>query len=163
MAESELLRQWFAAGGAAVRYETIALSHPAFSKTHYLVNGHQSITATLEDDETVIDWQPLAMQLRLPEKGVQGRESLQITLDGVSREILQELEAQADAPRQPITLVYREYLDSDLSGPQDIRTLTLRNPRCNARQVTAEASFLDAINTPFPRINYTSSSHPWLL
>jgi len=160
--ESPLLRQWFAAGGAAVRYETIQLKHPAFSQDYYLINGTDALTAQLETGD-MIDWQPIAMQLKLPEKGVQGRESLQITIDGVSRDILLELEAQAEGGRAPIQLVYREYLDSDLKGPQDVRRLTLRNPRCNASRVTAEASFLDAVNAPFPRINYTSISHPWLL
>lgn len=162
MAESELLRQWFAAGGAAVRYETIQLSHPSFSQPHYLVQGTDALTAALETGEQ-IEWRPIAMQIQLPEKGVQGRESMRITIDGVGREVLTELEAQADGPRAAIELIYREYLDSDLSGPQDIRRLTLRNPRCSATRVTAEASFLDAINTPFPRTLYTSISHPWLV
>lgn len=160
--ESPLLRQWFAAGGAAVRYETIQLTHPSFQRSYYLINSTESITAALETGESIV-WEPIAMQLKLPEKGVQGRESLQISIDGVSRDILQELEAQANGGRAPIELVYREYLDSDLSGPQDIRRLTLRNPRCNTTRITAEANFLDAVNAPFPRINYTSISHPWLL
>lgn len=160
--ESPLLRQWFAAGGAAVRYETIQLSHPSFQRPYYLINGNEPLTATLETGDSV-EWEPIAMQLKLPEKGVQGRESLQISIDGISRDILLELEAQANGARAPIELVYREYLDTDLSGPQDIRRLTLRNPRCNASRITAEASFLDAVNAPFPRINYTSTSHPWLL
>lgn len=162
MAESELLRQWFAEGGAAVRYETVELRHPAFSQSHYLLTGdHEAVTATLETGQQVA-FLPAALQVRLPEKGVQGRESMQVTLDGISRDVLLELERQAVAARAPITLVYREYLDSDLSQPQDIRTFTLRNPRCNGNRITAEASFLDAINIPFPRVNYTSQSHPGL-
>lgn len=162
MAESELLRGWFAEGGTAVRYQTAELQHPAFTKPHYLLTGdHKAVRAKLENG-TEVTFEPAALQVQLPEKGVKGREAMRVTLGGISRDVLIELERQAVAARAPITLIYREYLDSDLSGPQDVRKFTLRNPVCSSGRITAEASFVDPINIPFPRIHYNTRTHPGL-
>ncbi len=164
MAESQLLKQWFAEGGAAVRYCTLELRCPDFSQTHYLVSAMPDsgpLQAQLEDS-TPVEFIPSPISMRLPEQGVQGRESLQVTLDGVSRDVLLELERNANGAHAPITAVYREYLDSDLTGPQDIRELTLRNPSVSSNRVTAECTYSQPINLPFPRTKYTSLTHPGL-
>lgn len=152
-----------------LRYETLELIHPAFvdadgnPSSHRLVNHRlDPLTVTLETGAQAT-FLPGAFAVRLPEKGVQGRQDMQITLDGVSREVVRQLERAADADRAPIIARFREYAETDLTEPGLMHELTVISPKVTPTRVTATAVFVDPINLSFPRILYTTDTHPSLV
>lgn len=89
---------------------------------------------------------PGANETALPE--------VEISLDNVSREIGQYLDAAA-GERATLELTYREYLASDLLAPQFILNgLSVSKVRSNIFRVIGSASFVDLLNSSFPKKLY---------
>lgn len=165
-----LAEVWAANPVGVVRIVTLELKHSAFvdkegnSSSIRLVNGRfDPITVTLETGAQAT-FQPGVFKAKLPKKGSTGQRSIALELDGASREVVRQLERVADAPREPIRAVLREYAPGDLSAPGQVHdNLTLVRPRVGPNRVTASAVFNDSINKAFPSILYTTATHPGLI
>jgi hypothetical protein len=152
-----------------IYYITIELSHSAFAPTvHRLVQGFQNLQATLEDDAPYnageeVTFIGSAFKLSIPEKSVKGRQDLTCTIYGASFEIIEQLELQAKANREPVKITFREFESGDLSAPasQPI-TMTVLNPTAGPDSVSFSATFADVINKQFPSIFYKLETHPGL-
>jgi hypothetical protein len=150
-------------------YITIELSHSAFSpNVHRLVQGFTDLQATLEVDAPYnaseeVTFSKAAFKLSIPEKSVKGRQDLTCTIYGASYEIIQQLELQAKANREPVKITFREFESGDLTAPasQPI-TMTVLNPAAAADSVSFSATFADVINKQFPSIFYKLDTHPGL-
>ncbi len=114
-----LVEYYFGATKDVVRFETIEISHPDFSKTHFLVANHyDGLTATLEDGR-VIDFEHVPM--RVPKVGVSENldQTLLIELGDVGEIAAKEdanIEAAGGFGRLPDVII-REFRSDDLSGP----------------------------------------------
>ena len=152
-----------------IYYITIELSHSAFvPQVHRLVQGFQNLEATLEADAPfnggeLVTFSAAAFKISIPEKSVKGRQDLTCTIFGASYEIIEQLELQAKANREPVKITFREFESGDLSAPASVPiTMTVLNPTAASDSVSFSATFADVINKQFPSIFYKLETHPGL-
>lgn len=170
-----LLDQIFAANPRdKIYYLTLEFNHSAFRDdannptSIRLVKGFSSLTATLEasapkNPSTAVTFQPCAFDIKIPVKDVSGQHDMQIVIDAASGEITRQLERVIAAPREPIQVIFREFVSSDLSAPQSTPVkMVAANPQVTAKRMTVTATFADLINKSFPSIRYTLQTHPGL-
>lgn len=158
----------------AIYYITLEFLHSAFRNAEgdpasiRLVQGFDALVATLEDDAPqdggeAVTFQPCALAVKLPAKDVSGRHDMDISIDAASGEIIDQLERVAAAPREPIRVIFREFVSSDLSGPQSTPLrMIASSPQVAAARATVRASFADLVNKAFPSEVYKLSTHPGL-
>lgn len=151
-------------------YVTIEISHSSFSPVNPLryVQGYNDLTAYIEagapyDAGNEVTFLSGAFELRAPEKGVKGKQTLTCTLYGPSFDIVEQLELQSVSNREAIKLIYRIYESGDLTSPaSDAIELTISNPVVSGNSVSFSASFADVVNKQFPSVFYKLSTHPGL-
>lgn len=161
---SQAIKEAYASAPAdVVTYDTIELSHPAFTQPIYVVNDWADLTATLETGAPVT-FIRFAFRLVRPEVTPTGVPQLTLEIDNVSRDILVNVQA-AMASTDKVTLRYRQYLSTDLSGPQNDPPLemTITSIRADVFKVTATAGFGDVNNKRFPNREYTAEEWPGLV
>lgn len=146
-----------------VIYHTIEINHPAFSSPIYVVNDWDDLNASLENGSPAT-FVRFAFRLVKPEVSATGVPTVTLEIDNVSREILANIQLAMQSTAL-ITMTYREYLSSDLSGPQNNPPLTmeLSNIKADVFKVTASASFGDLNNKRFPPREYTAEDFPGLV
>lgn len=155
--------------------DTIELIHPAFVDADgpvavRVVNDHSPLVATLEADaplnpgETVEFASCYFQFTRPPESESASLPEVEVRVDNVSRVLIPYLDL-AKTSRVPITLIWRPYLTSDLTGPHmnPPLTLTLRNVGGDMNSLTARAGFTDLANRRFPSMDYTPRTFPGLV
>lgn len=152
-----------------VIYHTLEIRHPAFTQPIRVVRDQDDLTAILEatapvDAGIAVTFVGFAFDLIKPEVSPTGVPQCVIEIDNVSREILANIEL-AMSGIDPIEVTYREYLASDLLGPQNDppMTLTLSGITADVFKVRAVASFPDINNRKFPREDYTAERFPGLV
>jgi len=132
------------------------------------VQGFTALTATLESNapknpSTAVVFQPAAFDVKLPTKDGSGRHDMNIVIDAASGEVIDQLERVAAAVREPIQVIFREFVSTDLSAPQSTPIkMIAANPSVTATRATISATFADLINKSFPSIRYTLTTHPGL-
>lgn len=117
---------------AVVKLETIEISHPAFSKTYYLVrNAIDGITATIEGGTTkVFEYYPFEI-VKATESGDMDQ-AFTITFGDLGQILPMELD-RVDALGlidSEITVIYRTYISDDLTQ-QLGNPITLRSRQFN--------------------------------
>lgn len=149
-------------------YHTLEFRHAAFSTPIRVVRDNADLTARLEasapeDPGVMVTFIGYAFDLVRPEVSATGAPQCTIEIDNVSREILANIDL-AMTSIEPIEVTYREYLGSDLEGPQNDPTMTLQIVSITADvfRVRAVAGFPDVANRRFPREEYTLSRFPGL-
>lgn len=139
--------------------DTLEISHPSIpAETIFIVRETKSYDLTLEDGVTVETFQPLAFNITLPPAGDKGIQELRLEVDNVDRSI-SDFFALAKDYRTPVKVVYRPYLNTDLSTPQldPPLELNLTDVKITAEKVTSRATFADLINKKHPLEMYTRS------
>lgn len=156
--------------------DTLELRHPSFIDDDgnpapiRVVADHQDLTATLESDAPLnagqsVKFVAMAFQFKLPAMEEGQPPELDITLDGVSREVIVHME-NAVGQTQQIEVTFRRFLASNpAAGPQDGEPLTLyaATAKATLTQVTMTASLTDVHNKPFPSRTYTPRDFPGLV
>ena len=114
---------------------------------------------------------PLAMEIRLPEQTESNFGTLEITLDNVPRSIWPYLQRAAKV-RASAMVIFRQWVgERDLvsgvysvSGPPDmiIDQLTMKVVKATQLQLTGSAGFVDLLNKTFPRRTFDRDSFPGL-
>lgn len=158
-----------------VIFDTLELRHPDFvddsgSPTAIrVVIGWEDIQARLEPEAPMdpgawVRFIAGAFEFSLPGFEENQIPQLKISLDGVSREVVQHIEAAMRRPF-PIEITYRPYLSTDLSKPQMSPPLhmTLASVRVDAFQVSGVATLTDVHNWPFPSQKYNAARFPGLV
>ena len=167
---SQAIKEAYAsAPNTSVVYHTLEIYHPSFVTPIRVVRDFVDLTATLEATAPRDAGQPVlfvgyAFDVVLPEVSSTGVPSLQITIDNVARDIMAGLEA-AVTTSTPITVIYRQFLSSDLSGPQNNppMALTIISIAADVFKVTATATFGDLVNKRFPSVTYNIETFPGLV
>lgn len=152
---------------------TLAFHHPAIVDADgapmviYTVNDFADLEATLEpgapvDGGATVTFRAVPMEITLPAEGEEHRlPEVRIRIANVTRLLMPHLEAVA-ASQDPVEVIARVYLPSDLSAPHEMPPLRvyLRGAQATAEAVTATAGFGDVSNRRFPRIEYTRREFP---
>jgi hypothetical protein len=146
---------------------TLELKNPAFNVPGHvvgsvrLVQGFDDITATLEDGATVL-FKKSGFGVSLPQKSIKGRQDLNFSIDNVTGEVLQAIDAAIDSGVK-ITVIYRAYAGSDLSAPgQPPIVMTATAIKADFSAVSISASFHDLVNKAWPFRRYTPDFAPGL-
>lgn len=159
-----IMEAYAAAPSDVVVYHTLEINHAAFTSPIYVVRDNADLEADLEDGGGTVTFVRFAFDLVKPEVSPAGVPQCTVEFDNVSREILANIQL-AMADTTPITITYREYLSTDLSGPQNDPPLvmTLTNIKADVFRVRATAGFGDLNNRRFPTTEYTGERFPGLV
>jgi len=154
------------ASATGIIYHTLELRHPDFDTPIRVVRDHQDLTATLEDTApsdpgAQVTFVGFAFDFSKPEVSPTGVPQLTITMDNVSRDIVANIEL-AMGSTELVKVTYREYLDSDLTGPQNDPPIHMDIISISATvfQVTATAGFPNLMNRKFPTLSYSPEEFP---
>lgn len=152
-----------------VIYHTLEFRHAAFTQPIRVVRDNADFTARLEatapqNAGEMVTFVGFAFDLVRPEMSATGVPQCTIEIDNVSREILANIEL-AMTGIDPIEVTYREYLASDIEGPQNDppMTMTIASITADVFRVRAVAGFADIGNRRFPREEYTAERFPGLV
>lgn len=150
-------------------YHTLELRHPAFTTPIRVVRDYADLTATLEASAPVnpgasVLFAAFNFDFTKPEITPGGVPQISIEIDNVDRSIVANIEA-ALATMDLVQATYREYLSSDLTGPQNDPPIhmTIMSITADVFRVRAVAGFPDLTNRRFPTTEYDSETFPGLL
>lgn len=163
MALSASLKKYYASAPAGVFvFQTLELSHPQFTTTHFITNNPEKVTAT-DEGGTARAYISLPFGIRMPTKNASGRQELQIEIDNVDQQILMELERAAADFDTPISVTFREYTSDSLAAPaSNPITLVATDIEATEASVVMTATRADVLNRVFPSLFYTLDRFPGL-
>lgn len=167
---SQAIREAYASAPAdLVIYHTLELRHPAFSQPIRVVRDWADLTCTLEatapsNPSEEVTFISFPFDFTKPEVSASGVPQMTIEIDNVDRAIVANIEA-ALSSTDMVQATYREYISSDLSGPQNDPPihLTIMSISADVFRVKAVAGFPDLINRRFPSLEYDSELFPGLV
>lgn len=159
--------------------QTIELQHPSFVTPLRLVadlgdllsNEEQPTFGhmfTLETDAPLnpgasVPFYACGFAFSMPSQQEGQLPSVSITIDNVGYLITPQLD-NLIGNRGKLSIIYREYLNSDHTTPQFILAgLSTSNVSSNITQVSATASFADLVNKNFPSQVYRAKNFPGLV
>lgn len=150
-------------------YHTIELWHPAFSAPIRVVRDYVDLTATLEasaprNASTAVTFVAFNFEFTKPEVSSTGLPEVTLTMDNVDRAIVANIEA-ALSTTDLVTVIYREFISSNLTAPQNNPPLSLiiTSVVADLYKVTAVASFPNLMNKRFPTLEYSAETFVGLL
>lgn len=157
-----------AAPSNVIIYSTLELWHSAFTSPIRVVKDYVDLVATLESSaprnpSTAVTFVAFNFEFSKPDISPDNIPQVTITLDNVDRSIVANVEA-ALGTTELVTVIYREFISTDLSAPQNNPPLSMAitNVTADVFKVTATASFPNLMNKRFPTIAYTSEVFPGL-
>lgn len=167
---SQAIREAYAAAPAdVIVYHTLEINHPAFSTPIRVVRDTADLTATLEasapnDASTAVTFVGFRFDVVPPDVSTSAVPQCVIEIDNVSREILSQIEA-AMISTDLITCIYRQFISTDLTVPQNNPPLTLTVLAISATvfRIRATCGFGDLANRRFPAVDYTADVFPGLV
>jgi hypothetical protein len=167
---SQALKEAYASAPVnVVIYHTLELWHPAFSAPIRVVRDHAALTATLEataprDPGAAVLFAAFAFNFTKPEVSPNGVPQVTIEIDNVDRVIVANIEA-AMGTTDLVQVIYREFLSSDLTAPQNDPplVLTVMSVTADVFKVTATAGFPDLANRRFPTLEYDAQTFAGLV
>ena len=109
------------------------------------------------DGGQMVAWVAMGFEFTRPPVDTNPAPEIEVTFDNVGQEIIKHLEAAANSQNK-IEVTYREYLSTDISGPQNDPplTMTLRVIDVNVFTIRGRARILDAGVKTFPGEAYTT-------
>ena len=167
---SQAIREAYAAAPAnLVIYHTLEINHPAFATPIRVVRDYADLTCILEESAPVdagasVTFARFAFDFVRPEVSTTGVPQMTIEIDNVDRSIVASLEQAISTP-DLVTVIYREYISSDLSGPQNDPPLYMNmlSVTADVFRVKATCGFPNLVNHRFPTTAYTATVFPGLV
>lgn len=167
---SAAIREAYASAPASeIVYHTMELWHPAWSEPVRVVRDWNTLRARLEagaprNASQWVDFVPFAFDFSLPDVTAGALPEIVVTVDNAGAELVSYLDAAANSADK-VELIYRPYLESDLSAPNMNPPLTLyiREIGVDVLRITARAGYTDLGNRKFPNQLYTSERFPGLI
>ena len=157
MTITNALKELYVSSGSDVILHTLSLKHHAWGQAYYLVRDWASLNAALEDG-SVVTFQRHAFNIQGPDVDETGGISLGIVMDNVGRELTTLLQkAASDENQVPIEVIYRIYLESDTSGPQNDPPLKLylKSVKITDTTISGVAEMVNFHNRKFPNVKYS--------
>lgn len=157
---SEVLEILRNSGGSDVEIPTLEIVCSAWPSV-FICAGFTDTTAQLEDDR-VVTFIASGLDVSLPKNNNDGAQSLGVAIDNVTG-LAQSLVDAANAAGAGIELIYRTFLESDLTAPAEepIR-LDALDVSIEGPTVSFTAGYFDLINAAWPRVRYTADFAPGL-
>ena len=160
---SQAIREAMASAPAnIILYHTMELWHPAFSTPIRVVRNYEDLTATLESTaprnaSQEVTFIAFNFDFTKPEVTSEGVPQITITMDNVDRSIVANIEA-ALGSTDLVSVIYREFISTDLSTPQNNPPLsmTIMSVTADVFRVTAVAGFPNLMNKRFPTQEYST-------
>lgn len=167
---TQALKEAYASAPAGtIIHHTLEFRHSAFTQPLRVVRGFADLVATLEDSApadpgVAVTFAAYAFDLTRPEVNPQGVPQIQIEIDNVSREIIANIEAAIQTTER-VKVTYREFLSTDLAGPQNDPPIhmTVLQIKAGIFRIVATAGFPDLANKRFPTQEYSADVFPGLL
>ncbi len=155
MTLSPELKEIYSSGGDAIVLETLELNHHTFPESFRIVRDHIDWDLTLENSGPTVTFISFPFNVVQPKSNEKGDSNLQIVLDNVDKTVVDLIEGTQDGSNTPIDVIFRVFLSSDTSEPQQtpIR-LSLFNISVQNNTVSGTAQFDDIVNRKFPSILY---------
>lgn len=101
-----------------------------------------------------------AISVALPSSNSRGQQTLRFSIGGINSLIQRHIDAALES-NTPITLIYREYLESDKSAPaRQPYVMNLSGLQLEGDEAQIEASYWDILNYAWPRQRYTEETAP---
>lgn len=152
-----------------VIYHTLEIWHEDFTVPIRVVRDHANLSATLEataprDASTEVEFLAFAFDIVPPDVTHDAVPQCVIELDNVDRTILAQVDG-AVTSGTPISIIYRAFLSSDLTGPENDPplTLTVKSISADVFRIRAVAGFDDLANRRFPALEYEAETFPGLI
>lgn len=160
---SQAIKEAYASAPAnVVIYHTMELWHPAFTTPIRVVRDYADLTATLESTaprnaSEAVTFIAFNFDFTKPEVSAAGIPQITITMDNVDRSIVANIEA-ALGSTELVSVIYREFISTDLSSPQNNPPLsmTIMSVTADVFKVTAVAGFPNLMNKRFPTTEYST-------
>jgi hypothetical protein len=115
---SEAVKEAYASAPVdEIIYHTLEINHPDFTAPIRVVRDRIELVATTENAESVT-FVPFAFDVVPPDVQSQQMPICKVEMDNVGRELMSQLEA-AYTSNEMITMIYRQYLESDKTAPQN--------------------------------------------
>ena len=153
---------WASAPKGQYIYETLELSHSQFSKKYYITASTLAFDAHLEDG-TLVTFDAFPFNITLPRSDADGSQEMQISLQNIDQSLVDELEAASTKPDERIAVVYRIYLATDKTEPQNLPIkLSISEVAMTNETISAIATRSDVLNFPFPSEAYDPLRFPGL-
>ncbi len=150
-----------ASGGSDVEIPTLELTCDAWADSLFLCAGFDDLTATTEDFR-VVTFQASGMDVSLPKANNDGTQSLGIAIDNVTGEAQRRVDQANDAGKK-INMIYRVYLESDLSAPADNPLLLeALSAQISGPTINFTGGYFNLIGAAWPRTRYTATFAPGL-
>jgi len=159
-----------------VVFDTLEVLHPAFVDDEgqptaiRVVRGYESIRARLEADAPLnggqyVEFTAAAFGFSLPGFEEDQVPQMKLTLDGVTQKVIAHIEAASSTPTEPIVMIYRPFVSTDLSKPgmDPPIVMELANVNAGGLRITGTATLDDVHNAAFPRLKYLPSRFPGLV
>lgn len=170
-----LAAAYASAGETEIVFDTLEFLHPTFLDDIgvpmgiRVVNEHSILTAGLEADAPLnpgemVAYQPVYFTMKRQDENASGSvPMIQVQVDNVGQILIPYLD-RAKESRDPIKMIWRPYLASDLTAPHMIPVimLTLSKVGGNMSSLSASAGFSELTNRRFPASEYTSRKFPGL-
>jgi hypothetical protein len=167
---SEAIKEAYASAPSdEVILHTLEIWHPNFTTPIYVVRDFSDLEATIEataarNAGTAVTFIAFAFDIVPPDVDKGGVPQCVIEIDNASRDILASIES-AMGSTDSITVIYRAYLSSDLTGPENDPPLelTIHSITADPFKVRAVAGFGNLANLKFPRLEYSAETFPGLV
>ena len=157
-----ILEAMASAPANVVIYHTLELWHPAFTTPIRVVRDYADLTATLEataprNPSEAVTFIAFNFDFTKPEVSAAGIPQITITMDNADRAIVANIEA-ALGSTDLVSVIYREFISTDLSAPQNNPPLamTILSVTADVFKVTAVAGFPNLMNKRFPTTEYSA-------
>lgn len=166
--QSDDLREFYSSAPPdLIAYDTLEFNHPDFDQPGRVVNDSADLAATLESDapfnaSTEVTFNRCKFICTLPEQSTPGLPSFNLEIENVARILMPYLDLAASSD-QPVNVIYRQFLSSDLSAPQLVLAgLTLQKANAGGLKVTGAAGYQNFLYQPSPKRKYTTKEFPGL-
>jgi len=156
---SEVLKRVYASGGSEQILITLEINSPSFPEPVCLVHDFRDWQLGTEDGRVLL-FRGVPFAYSRQKSDNNGKNTLRFAIDNISGEAQEYIET-AMSNREKITVIAREYLDSDLSAPQRAPIyMEVQGAHINSSAVQIDCGQYNILNTSWPRRVYSSEFAP---
>lgn len=150
------------APAAEVLVPTLEITHPTAFDPIRICAGFSDIVASTEESGEEVTFYAAGIDISLPDMDTSGQQVLNFAIGNVTGIAQASIDAAITAGGE-VTVTYRPYLLSDLSGPADVpMVMTMVGGSITGSVVQIQAAYFDLLNTAWPRDRYNLIFSPGL-
>jgi len=146
-----------------VIFNTLEVRQDGVQDSVFLVQNPVAVVA-LDENGISRTFNPSGFKFTLPSSSEDGYTTLNVAIDNVMRRASDFVQTAMKSSLVPVKVIYRPYLQSDLTRPQmnPPIVLFLKDVQITSSQVLGTCTFQDLINKKFPVELYARERFPAL-